>query len=63
MMNDGMKPSDMMKRITFNRKAIMDNTESDDMKHKCRIVFCGAAMGAIALGMMSFHTNVVYRAW
>ena len=62
-MDNKMNPMEMMKKITFNRKQVMDNVDSDDMKHKCRIVFCGGAMAAIALGMMSFHTNVVYRAW
>jgi hypothetical protein len=53
----------MMKKLEFGPKQLQAHVEDEGEWHKVKIVSCGAAMGLIALGMMGFHSNVVYRAW
>jgi len=58
-----MNPKMMMDKLQFNPKMLKSLVAEESKEHKMRIVGCGAAMGIVALGLMGFHSNVVYRAW
>jgi hypothetical protein len=53
----------MWDKYTFRPSVLKTLPDSECTTHKYFIVLCGAGMGITALGMMGFHSNVVYRAW